>query len=469
MSSSGGAPIQNVAFAKKPARKSHPPTTTDAASEASTSSGGRRKFFPSGLFGGAAGGASKKGSSSPRTPPKSSATAAATASAEIHGSHMAGVVSPLPLTNTPERPKKSRGEAIVVRSMKVWDVKMPPMKKHMVSGHLVPTMRGAARFIQRQRRISIEVHGPPVFASDAQSVISSMTPLRSGRMQEFLRGGSPQSADLVLQDKDVVRVRLLKPSHEQPDESHSSPTSAARLEGDFDEDLSTLGPYAPDDTDGAYVEHSSYRLEDVEILKVHGRTCEVKVGSGSETIVRDLKFEAEKSAIAFEECLTAMKTRVVERAKRRAQEYRKQKRSTSKTTSQSGSSGIQSRSAGDPLGAMEEGDVTIRILVEIVSAINLPVADLLSADPYVVVRLGSKEVHRTKVQSKTLNPIWTVETKSLFLLEMSSEEFFGYTSGISFVAKDYDAVGRNGESRHMRSTRVRASRYAHFSFARKPY
>lgn len=275
----------------------------------------------------------------------------------------------------------------------MWDVKMPPVKKHMVSGRLVPTMRGAARFIQRNRRVTIEVHGPPVYANDTQSVLSAMTPMGMGRMQTLLTGGSPQT-DLALQDRDVVRVRILKASSEH-DDAHSP-----SHHGENDEDLSTLGPYAPDDTDGSFAEHYAYRLEDVELLTVHGRTCEVKVGQGSETIVRDLKFEAEKEALAFEVCLSEMKRLVQDRAKRRAEEYRKQKKTKgSSPRSPPRSHNMRSRdlfSADDSLAALEEGDVDIKILIDIVSGIDLPVADLLSADPYVVVKLGSKELHRTK-------------------------------------------------------------------------
>ena len=63
--------------------------------------------------------------------------------------------------------------------------------------------------------------------------------------------------------------------------------------------------------------------------------------------------------------------------------------------------------------------IMIRLLIDICSAIELPVTDLLSTDAYVIVRLGSKEVHRTKVIPNSRNPIWTLETKSLFLLEFT--------------------------------------------------
>jgi Ca2+-dependent lipid-binding protein len=46
-------------------------------------------------------------------------------------------------------------------------------------------------------------------------------------------------------------------------------------------------------------------------------------------------------------------------------------------------------------------DSHVNILVEIVSATDLPIADMKSTDPYIVVYLGKQEVHRTKPISKT--------------------------------------------------------------------
>jgi Ca2+-dependent lipid-binding protein len=43
----------------------------------------------------------------------------------------------------------------------------------------------------------------------------------------------------------------------------------------------------------------------------------------------------------------------------------------------------------------------VNILVEIVSATDLPIADMKSTDPYIVVYLGKQEVHRTKPISNT--------------------------------------------------------------------
>lgn len=49
-----------------------------------------------------------------------------------------------------------------VHSMRLYTVKLGPCKKHMVQGHLIPTVRSAVGFLQfKSRRISIEVQGPP--------------------------------------------------------------------------------------------------------------------------------------------------------------------------------------------------------------------------------------------------------------------------------------------------------------------
>lgn len=85
----------------------------------------------------------------------------------------------------------------------------------------------------------------------------------------------------------------------------------------------------------------------------------------------------------------------------------------------------------------------VQILVEIVAAYNLPIADILASDPYVKVFDGSHEIHRTQVIPKTLNPVWTVGTKSLFLIDQTIEDYFGGSNFISFKIKDYDAIKTN--------------------------
>jgi hypothetical protein len=82
-----------------------------------------------------------------------------------------------------------------------FDVRMPPVKRHMVSGHLVPTLRTA--FFPKKRRVSVEIHTP------------SATALPE------LQPWDPDTGELNEQDLILVRVfRLSKDrggSHDEDD------------------------------------------------------------------------------------------------------------------------------------------------------------------------------------------------------------------------------------------------------------
>ena len=105
------------------------------------------------------------------------------------------------------------------------------------------------------------------------------------------------------------------------------------------------------------------------------------------------------------------------------------------------------------------------VLIEIVSALRVPSMDVRSdSDPYVTVsvgrrRGGGKEIHRTKVLYNTPNPIWTIDSGSLFLLDLDHRDREGggdsdnnnndtsetggidlKTSIVTFTLKDYDAT-----------------------------
>jgi hypothetical protein len=43
----------------------------------------------------------------------------------------------------------------------------------------------------------------------------------------------------------------------------------------------------------------------------------------------------------------------------------------------------------------------------------------------------------------SLNPIWTVDNGSLFILSYTAEELFSYTAGLTFLIKDYDGLSGN--------------------------
>lgn len=59
------------------------------------------------------------------------------------------------------------------------------------------------------------------------------------------------------------------------------------------------------------------------------------------------------------------------------------------------------------------------IVLEIVSARGLKIP---SVDPYCTVRIGSMQVHRTKTIQNDSDPIWTVKTGSLTLLNIPEDK-----------------------------------------------
>ena len=160
------------------------------------------------------------------------------------------------------------------------------------------------------------------------------------------------------------------------------------------------------------------------------------MGSGTETVVRDFRFENSNAATKFEEAMHDVQSLAHDRAKRQIQAFKSGNQTDLLSSPRNISTSIDE-------GDEEMGGDRINILVEIVSATDLPVADISSTDAYVIARMKGQEIHRTDVISKDLSPIWTLETGSLFVLKTTPEEFFGSTSGMTFLLKDYDAVGQN--------------------------
>lgn len=59
------------------------------------------------------------------------------------------------------------------------------------------------------------------------------------------------------------------------------------------------------------------------------------------------------------------------------------------------------------------------------------------------VRDGKTEWHRTNPIYASLNPVWTLSTLSLFLIETTLAEFFEDSNFLEFIVKDYDSIGED--------------------------
>ena len=88
----------------------------------------------------------------------------------------------------------------------------------------------------------------------------------------------------------------------------------------------------------------------------------------------------------------------------------------------------------------EENSETRFVLVEIVSALNVPnLSTDKKPDPYVSVKVGDRDVHRTNPLMNTQFPIWSLDTGSMFLLESANAPHVH----VQFRLKEYESFRTN--------------------------
>lgn len=186
-----------------------------------------------------------------------------------------------------------------------------------------------------------------------------------------------------------------------------------------------------------WVSHKHYPGHECDALSSHDNVIEAKLGSGLTSIVRDLVFDSAEEQESFRALCRKMAVLVEKRARRQLSLYRN--RLETREGSQHSADG-----ALEPTSQQhEQGNETIRLLIEIVSATNLP--GRFSMDPYVVVHLGDKMIHRTSVLVATKNPIWTIKTGSLCLLCVSPDDLIGHGSwrAMKFSLLDFNSLAKD--------------------------
>ncbi|KAG7337322.1 C2 domain containing protein [Nitzschia inconspicua] len=207
-----------------------------------------------------------------------------------------------------------------------------------------------------------------------------------------------------------------------------------------------------DEDDDEWVEYRRYYLEAIAQEERSNHVFEATFGLGNRRERRELKFESVDAACDFQQQLDGLRGLVKQRTLDRLEAY-KAMQSKSKTklvdSMQQSKQGTENSriTTNNALESVTSLNVHthITLLVEIVSAQDLPVADRTSSDPYVSVYLGPHKIHKTKPYHNELNPVWTVDTGSLFLVDCVAEEFFSYAAGLMFRIIDNDRVGINEE------------------------
>ena len=159
-------------------------------------------------------------------------------------------------------------------------------------------------------------------------------------------------------------------------------------------------------------------IDRVVILKRDGYKCEVAIGSGSKRTKRNLFFSDERVCKSFVKCVQEISDVLGQRSMTHMR------------------NSIGNLSSEHPAN----------LLIEIVSASDLRNADVTgSSDPYCVIQLGDRRLHKTDRIDNNVNPIWTLEHNCFCLVTETMKCFFGAMSGVTFEVYDYDSVG-NDES-----------------------
>lgn len=214
--------------------------------------------------------------------------------------------------------KSKENERHFLESLRVWDVVMPPVRKYMVGGYLVPGVKNvfselSLGSLNKKRRITLELY-------------KKVDLTRSGHKErqhrkvhkELLEGfsiSSPRNAmsatsnhttDL-LDDDDMIIFRIMKPvSACAFDRNDDDDQSVASVQGDLEAHYLTT--FSVDDYGDGYDESNTkirwkerYRakLQTMEILNTHGRTVEIQMGIGEDTVVRDFSFYSIQQANMF--------------------------------------------------------------------------------------------------------------------------------------------------------------------------
>lgn len=299
-----------------------------------------------------------------------------------------------------------------------WNVQVPPAKFKVVAGQRVPTVRGgiatatavAMPLWRRFRRIAIEIHGPP----------------------EDMRiyGPSPsldqEQDDIMLQEHEIVVVRVFRTvgsssSHDTDnDKQGTKKQSTSDVEDEGEEEEEEEEPPL-----------RSYRVEDLAVLDQKRNVCEVQVGHGDEAKVYDVLFQSEHESMAFSAQFNQLRDLELARSKQQAQLY-KEKQKAENETIRKGSKETNKKTRNS------KNSLSVDLLVEIVSATNLPGSNSsfgFPRNPFVIVKMGGSEVHRTKALSNTPDPVWSLETGSLFLVQKNPEEFFASTGGMTLLIR----------------------------------
>lgn len=289
---------------------------------------------------------------------------------------------------------------------------MPPIKKKKRGGLMMPTIKGTVfnnpgigKLFTKKRRITIELYKKVATAQAAQHKEQDRRVF-----QKLYTDAS--TADLSLEDdipplgdEDFVMFRIFKMKKTgvqgvmdwEDDDSQSTDSHSLLPNGDIENRTLTTYDVAdygdgldPSQFASQFRERHRSRLANIEINNVGSRVVELTMGIRDEAMVRELHFENPHEVQTFVKTFQKMKELMVARGSRIAAEERvraeKMLASVKEENLTKGKKTVRRKDTamggrGSMLGALgfgiKELPVEINLLVEIVSATNLPIAGKL--------------------------------------------------------------------------------------------
>ncbi|KAL3914379.1 MAG: hypothetical protein SGILL_006124 [Bacillariaceae sp.] len=401
---------------------------------------------------------------------------------------------------SPIRSKKNE-DLRALDSLRHWDVTMPPVRKYMVGGHLVPGFKNVfsemslGTILNKKRRITIELYKQvsernyhlyrdrkiqQVFLEGFENTDGSVAAAASNNSNANSSSKKTKSKKFVLADDDVLIFRIMKPvaagssskGHNGGDgggDGDDDDGSVATDYGGLDNQYMTtfaLDQYGDgfdlENTRIKWQERYRASLQAMEILKTHSRTVEIQMGISDDTIVRDFSFESIRDANLFvdifNECRRLQRERGLRQAAAHGSMSQLQVPNLDDSDEEQGvtSRGLDLFNEDETQNASPKKKSccaclqkpkkvypnNLNILIEL-TPMPLSLPDIFSSDPYVLILDGNKEVHRTNYLPTTLNPVWTLATGSLCLVQTTLSAFFENGSYMEFFVKDYDSVGEH--------------------------
>ena len=356
---------------------------------------------------------------------------------------------------------------IDITSTRIWNVKIPPARKHTLSGKLISSISSKLSFgLHKQpRRISLEIHRPISRQSsfhklnldpnneDSSSAgfdldTSSHSSNRTALMLGLLAGKSSTSnlfscnIEQKLKDDENVILRILKPvSTDIPRKSNMeksksqgsiSPNDDSTSESDYSlhddcNSVSTLGLHGADEIPDrrVWVDQHTYNINEIEMTLCARNMTEMIVKKHNRKVTRQIFFETTSEAHSFFKLIMYFKQLQRERSQR-VLAIRQEQMMMSLPQS------ILASLSPPPVTSISSSP-SLDLLIEISSAWNLEKQNCLPEyspqkyytrhQTFVMIRLNNgKLLHSTKPISNISNPIWTVKTNSLFILSMLVHE-----------------------------------------------